>query len=92
MQKYTVVHTTCFKRDVKLAKKRGYDIELLKDIVKKLSNGEVLPEKNRDHALTGDYQGCRECHIKPDWLLIYEIFEDKLILSLTRTGSHADLF
>lgn len=72
--------------------RRGYDISLLTDIIKKLAEGEVLPEKNRDHNLTGDYSGCRECHITPDWLLIYEVIDEDLILYLTRTGTHSDLF
>lgn len=92
MQKYDVIFTPNFKRDYKLAKKRGYEIELLKEIVRKLANGEELPERNRDHALTGVYKGCRECHIKPDWLLIYQIVDEELILFLTRTGTHSDLF
>ena len=75
-----------------LAKKRGFDISLLTDIINKLAAGEPLPEKNRDHQLSGDYAGCRECHITPDWLLIYEVDGDELILYLTRTGSHSDLF
>ena len=72
--------------------KRGFDISLLTDIIKKLAAGEPLPEKNREHQLSGDYTGCRECHITPDWLLIYEVDGDELILYLTRTGSHSDLF
>ena len=92
MQKYSVIFTSSFKRDYKLAQKRGYEIELLKEIITKLANGEPLPERNRDHALTGNYKGCRECHIKPDWLLIYQIEDEELILYLTRTGTHADLF
>ena len=70
----------------------GFDISLLTDIIKKLAAGDPLPEKNRDHQLSGDYAGCRECHITPDWLLIYEVDGDELILYLTRTGSHSDLF
>ena len=80
------------KKDLKLAIKRGLDISLLDEIVTTLQNGKVLPEKNRDHALTGNYVGCRECHIQPDWLLIYEISNKELILYLTRTGTHSDLF
>lgn len=72
--------------------KRGYNIALLTDIIKKLANGEQLPEKNRDHALVGDFIGCRECHVAPDWLLIYEIADSEPILYLTRTGTHIDLF
>ena len=90
--KYTVRPTTKFQKDLKRIQKRGYDISLLIDIIKKLANGETLPEKNRDHNLSGDYSGCRECHITPDWLLIYEIDDGELILYLTRTGSHSDLF
>ena len=90
--KYTVKPTIRFQRDLKRIQKRGYDISLLTVIIKKLANGEVLPEKNRDHNLSGDYIGCRECHITPDWLLIYEIDNGELILYLTRTGSHSDLF
>ena len=90
--KYTVKPTTKFQKDLKRAQKRGYDISLLTDIIKKLANGETLPEKNRDHSLIGDYAGCRDCHITPDWLLIYEIDNGELILYLTRTGSHSDLF
>ena len=77
---------------LEVVKKRGFDISLLTDIIKKLAAGESLPEKNRDHQLSGDYAGCRECHITPDWLLIYEVDGDELILYLTRTGSHSDLF
>lgn len=65
---------------------------MLTEIIKKLANGEQLPEKNHDHGLSGDYAGCRECHITPDWLLIYEIDNGELILYLTRTGTHSDLF
>ena len=81
-----------FQRDLKRIEKRGYNISLLAEVIKKLANGEQLPEKNKDHNLSGDYSGCRECHITPDWLLIYEISNDELILYLTRTGTHSDLF
>lgn len=89
---YSVRPTVRFQKDLKRMKKRGYNIDLLTNVIKKLANGEKLPDKNRDHLLTGDFKGCRECHIAPDWLLIYEIFENDLILYLTRTGSHSDLF
>lgn len=89
---YSVKPTSIFQRDLKRAKKRGYDISLLTEIVKKLAAGEPLPTKNRDHQLTGNYAGCRECHITPDWLLIYEVNGSELILYLTRTGTHSDLF
>lgn len=88
----TIKYHSLFKKDYKRVVKRGYNIKLLEDIIKKLANGEILPEKNKDHALSGDYIGCRECHITPDWLLIYEIDNGELILYLTRTGSHSDLF
>lgn len=81
-----------FKKDYKKVVKRGYDIKLMEGIIQKLAKGEPLPEKNRDHPLSGDYIGCRECHITPDWLLIYEIDNEELILYLTRTGTHSDLF
>lgn len=87
-----VVLSNQFKRDLKLASKRGYDLELLNDVVDKLANGEELPAKNRDHSLTGKYAGFRECHIQPDWLLVYRTEEDELILFLSRTGTHSDLF
>lgn len=81
-----------FKKDYKKVLKRGYDIRLLEDILQILVSGGQLPIKNRDHSLSGDYAGCRECHITPDWLLIYEINKEELILYLTRTGTHSDLF
>lgn len=90
--KYTVRPTTRFQKDLKRLQKRGYDISLLTAVIKKLANGESLPAKNRDHYLSGDYSGTRECHITPDWLLIYEIENEELILYLTRTGTHSDLF
>ena len=89
---YTVKPTNQFKKDLRFAKKRGYDIQSITSIIKKLAAGESLPEKNRDHALAGKYKNCRECHIAPDWLLIYEIVQTELILYLTRTGTHSDLF
>ena len=90
--KYNIVLTSMFKKDWKLAKKRGYDLNLLDDVVSTLSYGLPLDEKYKDHNLIGDCIGCRECHILPDWLLIYEIADDELILYLTRTGTHSDLF
>ncbi|MDR0468555.1 MAG: type II toxin-antitoxin system YafQ family toxin [Peptococcaceae bacterium] len=89
---YKIAASTRFKRDLWLAIKRGQNITLLDDIVTKLAAGEMLDEKHLDHPLKGGYQGCRECHITPDWLLIYEIDNGELILHLTRTGTHADLF
>ena len=90
--KYAIRPTTKFQKDLKRAQKRGYEIGLLTEIIRKLANGEPLPAKHRDHALTGDCDGCRECHITPDWLLIYELADDALILYLMRTGTHSDLF
>lgn len=90
--KYKIMATGRFKKDLKILIKRGYDMKLMENIVKKLANNEDLPAKNKDHSLSGNYAGLRECHITPDWLLIYEIDKDILYLTLTRTGSHSDLF
>ncbi|MCH5188355.1 MAG: type II toxin-antitoxin system YafQ family toxin [Oscillospiraceae bacterium] len=92
MSKYTVKATSQFKRNYKRALKRGLNMELLQGIVRLLADGEPLPEKNNDHRLDGNWSGHRECHIEPDWLLIYRIENDVLVLSLTRTGTHSDLF
>jgi len=89
---YTPKPTTQFKKDVKTIEKRGYKINLLTAVIEKLANGETLDECYLDHPLKGDYIGCRECHITPDWLLIYRISEKTLFLYLTRTGTHSDLF
>ena len=70
---YLIRPTTRFQKDLKRIEKRGYNISLLTEVIKKLANGEQLLEKNKDHNLLGEYAGCRECHISPDWLLIYEI-------------------
>lgn len=90
--KYKLVLTSLFRKDLKAVKKRGYNLRLLNDVVDTLASGLPLEEKYKDHKLVGSYQGCRECHITPDWLLIYEISGDELILYLTRTGTHSDLF
>jgi len=90
--KYTVKSTSQFKKDYKLAMKRGLKINLLEDVIAALAMGEALPEKNKDHALTGNWSGHRECHILPNWLLIYRIEDDVLVLTLARTGTHSDLF
>ena len=89
--KYLVKVTSQFKKDYKLAMKRGLKISLLEEVVALLSQGEPLPEKYWDHALVGNWLGHRECHILPDWLLIYRIENDVLVLTLSRTGSHSDL-
>ena len=90
--KYDVKVTTKFKKDLKLAKKQGRNTDKLLKIIEQLANGEPLEAKYRDHDLTGEYLGCRESHIEPDWLLIYEIFDDVLVLLLNRVGSHSELF
>ena len=84
--------TNKFKKDLKLISKRGHDVNILMAVVKKLANQEVLPASNRDHELTGNYVGFRECHIASDWLLVYKINKSELVLILSRTGSHSDLF
>lgn len=89
--KYTIQRTSSFKKDYKLIKKRGYHVEKLKVVVALLADGQDLPEVYRDHALTGNWVGFRECHIEPDWLLVYRFYDEQLILSLTRTGTHSDL-
>ena len=91
-EKYLVDWTNRFKKDYKRAIKRGCDMSKMNGIISKLANGEELPPENLDHPLIGNWVNHRECHIAPDWLLIYQIHEDILILELTRTGSHSDLF
>lgn len=90
--KYKIIRTSRFKKDFKLAKKRGCDLNLLFKAIEMLANGEQLPEFYDDHSLKGIYEGYRECHIQPDWLLVYRITESVLILTLYRIGSHSDLF
>lgn len=90
--KYKIVQTGKFRKDLKLVKRRGYDLSLLETVVDTLAAGEELPPRNQDHAVKGNYVNCRECHITPDWLLVYEIVEEELFLYLTRTGTHSDLF
>ena len=90
--KYSLVLSGRFKRSLRLARKRGLNIDSLDSVVEKLLQGIPLEEKYRDHALVGKYQGFRECHIQPDWLLIYLIEDDILTLTLVDTGTHADLF
>lgn len=86
--------TTQFKKDFKLIKKRGYDINKFLKVVDLLQRQETLPIKYRDHQLTNskEYKDVRECHIEPDWLLVYKVKEGVLILELSRTGTHSDLF
>ncbi len=87
-----IILSNRFKKDLKLIAKRGYNLDLLNDVVELLARQEPLPDKNRDHSLTGNYIGYRECHIQPDWLLIYRVDGDELMLFLSRTGTHSDLF
>lgn len=90
--KYTVKPTAHFQKDLKNIQKRGYDINKISSIVKMLADEIPLPVQYKDHPLKGNFSGCRECHIQPDWLLIYEYSGGDLILYLTRTGTHSDLF
>ena len=89
---YQVKFTNKFKKSYKLMKKRGYDMKLLESIIETLRQGKKLEAKHRNHALTGDFRGYHECHIKPDWLLVYLIENDILTLTMINTGSHSDLF
>lgn len=90
--KYSLKHTTKFKKDYKLAKKRGLDTSLLEHVIDELLQGHALDAKYLDHPLHGDYEGFNECHIQPNWLLIYGKNEEALILTAVRTGTHADVF
>ena len=87
-----IIQSHKFKKDLKLARKRNLDLQELKIVIMKLANQETLDEKYHDHALSGNYSDFRECHIKPDWLLIYATDDKELELFLIRTGSHSDLF
>ncbi len=84
-------YTTKFKKDYKRVKKQGKDLGKLKSVLIRLANQEKLPESMHDHALKGNYGDHRECHIEPDWLLIYVVNEGELVLTATRTGSHSEL-
>jgi mRNA interferase YafQ len=90
--KYDVQFTSQFKKDLKLARKQNKNIDKLYDVIEVLANGGTLEKKYKDHGLSGDYKGTRECHIEPDWLLVYEIREKVLVLMLNRVGTHAELF
>ncbi len=88
----TIRYYSAFKKDYRRAVRRGYDIHLLEKVIRLLAEQKSLPQKYKDHDLLGDYTGYRECHITPDWLLIYRIDREGLTLVLTRTGTHSDLF
>ena len=88
----TIKYETTFKKDFKRIVRRGYNIKLLEEVIGILASGQALPPKYKDHCLIGDYADCRECHITPDWLLIYKIDNNEQIRYLTRTGTHSDLF
>ncbi|WP_304180653.1 type II toxin-antitoxin system YafQ family toxin [Leptotrichia trevisanii] len=90
--KLTIKTTKRFDKDLKKLKKRKYDLILLAQVINKLSDSEILPEKYRDHYLAGDYKGFRECRIQPDWLLIYKIEKNILVLMLSGMETHLDLF
>lgn len=90
--KYAIHPMNRFKKDLKQAQSRGYDLSLITEVINKLADDKVLDEKYKDHELHGTWNGYRECHIQPDWLLIYKKDKNELILYLTRTGTHSDLF
>ena len=90
--KYDLQFTSQFKKDLELAKKQNKDLGKLFEVIDILANGETLDAKYKDHSLTGNYRETRECHIEPDWLLIYEIRGDVLVLMHYRLGSHSELF
>lgn len=91
-KRYQIAQGKQFRKDLKVVQKRGYNLSLLGVVVDCLAEGKTLSPKYKDHPLSGEYAGCRECHITSDWLLIYRIYDNKLILYLTRTGSHSDVF
>ncbi|MDR1735803.1 MAG: type II toxin-antitoxin system YafQ family toxin [Oscillospiraceae bacterium] len=89
---YERVYSARFKRDLRRAEKRGKDLSLLEEVIDILAEGKRLPIEYSDHPLKGNYKGFRECHIEPDWLLVYKIDKGILVLLLSRTGTHQDLF
>jgi mRNA interferase YafQ len=91
MNRLTVFATARYRKDLKRCAKRGYDLSLLTAVVDQLQNREPLPERYRNHVLGGDRSGFFDCHIKPDWVLVYQILEERLILILVETGTHSDL-
>lgn len=91
-RKYTIAPTTQFRKDCKKAQKQSRKKELLQKVVDQIAQGKPLPEKHRDHELSGIWTGYRECHIAPDWMLIYRLDTEVLAMTLARTGSHSDIF
>ena len=89
---YKVYSTNTFKKDIIKAKKSGLNINELNSVIKSIANNEILDTKYKDHALKGNWIGYRECHIRPDWILVYRIVNEKLLLVLQRTGTHSELF
>lgn len=89
---YNIYYTTKFKKDMKKIIKRGYNLSKLESVIALLVEGIPLPETNKDHGLTGNWEGFRECHVEPDWLLIYQLEDETITLTLARTGTHSDLF
>ena len=89
---YKIIQTNQFKKDLKRVKRQGKDLTRLEKVVDMLSAGKTLPLKYNNHTLKGNFNGIYNCHIEPDWLLLYKIYNDQLILELTRTGSHSNLF
>ena len=92
MNNYKIEFTNLIKKQMKLMQKRGKDMSKLHEVLDILVKGEKLPEQYRDHQLLGQFKNFRECHIEPDWLLVYKLIEKQLVLLLIRTGSHSDLF
>ena len=90
--KYDIQFTAQFKKDLKLAKKQHKNLDKLFDVIETIASGKILEAKYKDHELSGNYKDTRECHVEPDWLLIYSIQNDVLILMLYRLGSHSELF
>ncbi len=89
---YTIKTTNRFEKEVKLCKKRGYDMSLLRRVMELLAKDGKLPAQYKPHKRSGNYAGCWECHIKPDWLFVWQQNDHELILLFTNTGTHADLF
>lgn len=92
MSRLSIKFSSKFKKDYKLASKQHQNIDELFDVIDKLADRVILDPKYNDHSLSGKYENCRECHVSPDFLLIYRVYEDELVLLLLRAGSHSNLF